>query len=785
MFRVVSANVGNSSIMNTKIHSLRWLHLLIIVAVCGVGFISQFGIAYAATNVVQVDANGNTYDPANSSNPRLLAGSSLSVYVKVTNSGSATLSSVAVSVGGTICSGVSSTVINTGFADISSGASKIYQIQIVSAATVTNSSCNTITVADTTPSPSSVVLQFNIGPAPSATATAVATATTVASGYCASDNDPGSNLQWSTVVVPDITYNQGICKAGDVDAFSIALNRDKVYNMEVTQADPGLDLIMELYDPLYRLVAVNDDFYEHNSASSSDINPQIPDYRAPMDGVYYIRIRDATGYGGSTAGTYSFKVTNQSYGGFAPINSGVCTDKYEPDGLPEQARLILSNQRQNDHRLCPVGDADWVMFFAKTNNTYYLYTDTRNYLGGTINSQLAGTDTVMTLVDRDGVSFIANNDNVDGTSFDSQIRFQPASDGFYFLQIKNTGDIGSADIKYDLVNELCLPGSDTCGRTNGGGQVVGTTETPTPSPTPNLFIETTPTIPEGTIQAVFIRANMQDSRELFNGPLKNFIDKAFELVWNRSDRPIARQQVTRSWLWGPTGLMARAEGYLQMSGGLRQVQYFDKGRMEINNPNGNRQSPWFVTSGLLVRELISGNMQVGNNEFINRESSDVPLAGDPGDTVGPTYASFANIINTRSSDRTAATIDQRLMRDGSVVPFSGNEIAAATIAKYIPETGHNIPQVFFTYLTKNDVIYVNGRTTQGRVMDWIYTMGYPISEAYWTRATIAGVEQWVLVQPFERRVLTYVPNNPAGWQVEQGNVGRHYYRWRYGAEPTN
>jgi hypothetical protein len=125
------------------------------------------------------------------------------------------------------------------------------------------------------------------------------------------------------------------------------------------------------------------------------------------------------------------------------------------------------------------------------------------------------------------------------------------------------------------------------------------------------------------------------------------------------------------------------------------------------------------------------------------------------------------------------------MRDGSVVPFSGNEIAAATIAKYIPETGHNIPQVFFTYLTKNDVIYVNGRTTQGRVMDWIYTMGYPISEAYWTRATIAGVEQWVLVQPFERRVLTYVPNNPAGWQVEQGNVGRHYYRWRYGAEPTN
>lgn len=769
--------------MNTKIHSWHWLRVLIIVAVCGVGFIGQFGIAHAATNVVQVDANGNTYDPANTSNPRLLAGSSLDVYVKVTNSGSATLSAVGVSVTGIMCPGVSGTpIINTGSADITSGASKIYQIQVVATASVTNSSCNTIIVSDTSPSPSSRTLVFNIGSAPSATATAVATATSVASGFCSTDNDPSSNLQSSTVIVPDIIYNQGICAAGDVDAFAIALNRDKVYNIEVTQSDPGLDLIIELYDPLYRLVAINDDFYEHNSANSSNINPQIPDYRAPMDGVYYMRIRDATGYGGSTAGTYSFKITNQSYGGFAPINSGVCTDKYEPDGLPEQSRLILSNQRQNDHRLCPTGDADWVMFFAKAGNTHYLFTDTRTYLGGTINSQLAGTDTTITLFDRDGVSFMANNDNVDTTSFDSQVRFQPTSDGFYFLQIKNIGDIGASTIKYDLVNELCLP-TQACGRTGASDALVGTTETPTPSPTPNLFIDETPTVI--ATQAVFVRANMQDSRELFNGALQTFIDKAFEAIWNRSDRPIARQQVTRSWLWGPTGLMARSEGYLQISGGLRQVQYFDKGRMEINNPNGNRQSPWFVTSGLLTRELVSGNMQVGTNEFINRESSAVPLAGDPGDMVGPTYASFAKLIDTRTNDRTTATVDQRLMRDGSVVPFSDNEIIATTLAKYIPETGHNIPLVFFTYLTKVDLVYVNGRTSQGRVMDWVYTMGYPISEAYWTRSTIAGVEQWVLVQPFERRVLTYVPSNPAGWQVEQGNVGRHYYRWRYGAEPSN
>ena len=36
------------------------------------------------------------------------------------------------------------------------------------------------------------------------------------------------------------------------------------------------------------------------------------------------------------------------------------------------------------------------------------------------------------------------------------------------------------------------------------------------------------------------------------------------------------------------------------------------------------------------------------------------------------------------------------------------------------------------------------------------------------------------MQCFERRCLTYTPANPAGWQVEAGNVGQHYYQWRYG-----
>ena len=41
----------------------------------------------------------------------------------------------------------------------------------------------------------------------------------------------------------------------------------------------------------------------------------------------------------------------------------------------------------------------------------------------------------------------------------------------------------------------------------------------------------------------------------------------------------------------------------------------------------------------------------------------------------------------------------------------------------------------------------------------------------------------MLIQAFERRVLTYTPGNPAAFQVEMGNIGQHYYDWRYGTNP--
>ncbi len=77
-------------------------------------------------------------------------------------------------------------------------------------------------------------------------------------------------------------------------------------------------------------------------------------------------------------------------------------------------------------------------------------------------------------------------------------------------------------------------------------------------------------------------------------------------------------------------------------------------------------------------------------------------------------------------------------------------------------------------------IFSNGSyLTASPWFDWVFVMGPPIGEPYWALVKVGGVDKWVLFQPFERRVLTYTPSNPDPWKVEIGNIGQHYYRWRY------
>jgi polysaccharide biosynthesis protein PslG len=257
----------------------------------------------------------------------------------------------------------------------------------------------------------------------------------------------------------------------------------------------------------------------------------------------------------------------------------------------------------------------------------------------------------------------------------------------------------------------------------------------------------------------------------------------FRAVWERTDRPIAEGRLPqpRTWLWGPQpNTAAHREPYGDSPGGSRLVQYFDKSRMEINNPANNQ-----VTNGLLVVEMITGRLQIGDNAFSDRAPAEQAVAGDPieANPNGPTYASFRNVaypVNAaKAPNRMGQTVTAVLGRDGSVRDDAGLARYNAVIGSYDTNLGHNVPRVFTDFFAQRGLVYEGGYR-QGQVIDANFAVGLPVSEPFWARVRVGGVEKDVLMQAFERRVLTWTPDNPDGFKVEMGNVGQHYLRWRYG-----
>jgi hypothetical protein len=266
---------------------------------------------------------------------------------------------------------------------------------------------------------------------------------------------------------------------------------------------------------------------------------------------------------------------------------------------------------------------------------------------------------------------------------------------------------------------------------------------------------------------------------------QSFADAAFQSVWQRTDKPVAAGRVARSWVWGPSPFTAAiAEPYAESPSGTRLVQYFDKSRMEINDPHAARGGQWFVTNGLLVREMVDGRIVTGASSFTQVSPAQEAVAGDDAavNPNCPTYATFQFLSQQRADSRVGQAAMAIIAKDGSTWDDPTKAYYAGTTITYYEGTlGHNVPKVFWDYMNQSGLVYEGGSYRSGTVVDWLYAFGYPITEPYWVRAMVGGVEKDVLVQLFERRVLTYTPSNAAGWQVEMGNVGRHYYNWRYGS----
>lgn len=268
-----------------------------------------------------------------------------------------------------------------------------------------------------------------------------------------------------------------------------------------------------------------------------------------------------------------------------------------------------------------------------------------------------------------------------------------------------------------------------------------------------------------------------------------FVNNQFQAKWQRADKPVQDGTVSpaRSWLWGPEGFNqpgAMTEPYAESPGGTRQVQYFDKARMELNNPATAN-----VTNGLLVIELISGRLATGDNTSLARKPADIPVAGDAVNNDGPTYASLASVASLNlgkpSPNRTGQPVGDTIDKAGKT--GTAPQLAAKAMYAYFDSVlKHNIPNVFWNFLNQKGNVYEKGKLVNDQPVlgsnpaaPWLDATGYPLTEAYWTRVTVGGTVKDVLVQAYQRRVLTFTPENPAAFQVEMGNVGRHYFTWRY------
>ncbi len=246
----------------------------------------------------------------------------------------------------------------------------------------------------------------------------------------------------------------------------------------------------------------------------------------------------------------------------------------------------------------------------------------------------------------------------------------------------------------------------------------------------------------------------------------DFASPAFDRRW-RQDEQIAPN------FWGPLNLATdgQSEAYAEgtvgaicrpdqvcpqyLLRGMRLVQYFDKGRMELTTPGSS------VTSGLLVKEMISGRTQMGDASFENRAPARIPVAGDL-DNLFPLYSDLTAPLPPQPR-AAGAPVQTELTPNGPQAAASAPRDAAAAIATTDSATGIAIPRIFLDF----------------RERVGLQVVGLAITQPFWVQVRVGGVQRQVLMQAFERRVLTYNAANPDPFKVEFGNVGQHYYRWRY------
>ncbi|MBI2945511.1 MAG: pre-peptidase C-terminal domain-containing protein [Candidatus Wallbacteria bacterium] len=239
-------------------------------------------------------------------------------------------------------------------------------------------------------------------------------------------NDAGSVTASDFIGVDGPEVEGAIEKAGDVDFFVIEAKGGEKLTIR-TRLLTITDTVLALFSESAPTVPVadNDDAAPGDRSSKIEFTPSV-------SGVFFVRVRHFSRFSG--AGRYALSVTAMA--GPAPI----------ADDHPNAAELtlaprdaLLAGEASAAGEIETTGDVDYFFFDAKSTESY------------TLEVQL-GTmrDSFMTLLDRDGSTVLAANDDFGNSAASKLADFQPTIGGTYFVQIRHFSRAGTGEYRLSL-----------------------------------------------------------------------------------------------------------------------------------------------------------------------------------------------------------------------------------------------------------------------------------------------------------------------------------------------
>jgi hypothetical protein len=165
------------------------------------------------------------------------------------------------------------------------------------------------------------------------------------------------------------------------------------------------------------------------------------------------------------------------------------------------------------------------------------------------------------------------------------------------------------------------------------------------------------------------------------------------------------------------------------------AQYFEKGRIE-DHRGESANAEWAFAYGRLTAEMMETN---------------------PSGSVSTTSIKYSDLAEAhRPEKRTPAPAVLKqgtiMSREGMFVPYDPALLAAP---------GYFVPDFFWNYINRAD-LFPGG---------WLHDIGLPMTDAMQATVVKNGQQRSIVLQAFERTVLTYDGLNPASFRVERGNIG--------------